>query len=34
MICFIVGKDLLNVVTCNEPYEWNESTDKEWEFSD
>ncbi|KAF8059196.1 hypothetical protein HT031_005368 [Scenedesmus sp. PABB004] len=30
----IVGKDLLSVVSCKEPYEWRDSTLSEWEFSD
>jgi carbamoyl-phosphate synthase small subunit len=29
----IVGKDLLSVVSCTEPYEWTETTDNEWEFN-
>lgn len=29
----IVGKDLLSVVSCTEPYEWKDSTEHEWEFS-
>jgi carbamoyl-phosphate synthase small subunit len=28
----IVGKDLLSVVSCKEPYEWRQGTDAEWEF--
>eukprot|EP00882_Tetradesmus_deserticola_P003352 GHRQ01003548.1.p1 GENE.GHRQ01003548.1~~GHRQ01003548.1.p1 ORF type:complete len:464 (+),score=206.82 GHRQ01003548.1:50-1441(+) len=30
----IVGKDLLSVVSCKEPYEWKDSTEDEWEFSE
>ena len=30
----IEGKDLISEVTCKEPYEWKETTDEEWEFSD
>lgn len=29
----IVGKDLLSVVSCKEPYEWKDPTISEWEFS-
>jgi len=29
----IVGKDLLSVVSCTEPYEWKDPTESEWEFS-
>ena len=29
----IVGKDLLSVVSCSEPYEWKDPTWEEWEFS-
>jgi hypothetical protein len=29
----IVGKDLLRVVSCTEPYEWKDPTDEEWEFN-
>ncbi|GBF96248.1 carbamoyl-phosphate synthase S chain [Raphidocelis subcapitata] len=29
----IVGKDLLSVVSCTEPYEWKDATDSEWEFN-
>jgi carbamoyl-phosphate synthase small subunit len=29
----IVGKDLLSVVSCTEPYEWRTGTDAEWEFA-
>lgn len=29
----IEGKDLISEVTCQEPYEWSELTDAEWEFS-
>jgi len=29
----IVGKDLLSVVSCTEPYEWKDPTDAEWEFN-
>ncbi len=29
----IVGKDLLSVVSCTEPYEWRVGTDQEWEFN-
>ena len=29
----IVGKDLLSVVSCTEPYEWKDPTDQEWEFN-
>lgn len=29
----ILGKDLISEVTCKEPYEWKDLTDKEWEFS-
>jgi carbamoyl-phosphate synthase small subunit len=29
----IVGKDLLSVVSCTEPYEWKDPTDDEWEFN-
>jgi hypothetical protein len=29
----IEGKDLISEVTCKEPYEWNELTGAEWEFS-
>lgn len=29
----IVGKDLLSVVSCTEPYEWRQSTLDEWEFA-
>jgi carbamoyl-phosphate synthase small subunit len=29
----IVGKDLLSVVSCTEPYEWNKGTIEEWEFN-
>ncbi len=29
----IVGKDLLSVVSCTEPYEWKDPTLSEWEFS-
>ena len=29
----IVGKDLLSVVSCTEPYEWNKGTIGEWEFN-
>jgi len=28
----ILGKDLLKEVTCEEPYEWSEQTEEEWEF--
>jgi hypothetical protein len=30
----IVGKDLLSVVSCKEPYEWKDPTGEEWEFND
>lgn len=30
----IVGKDLLSVVSCTEPYEWKDPTISEWEFSE
>lgn len=30
----IVGKDLLSVVSCKEPYEWKDPTDNEWEFNE
>ncbi|CAD7700529.1 unnamed protein product [Ostreobium quekettii] len=30
----IVGKDLLSVVSCTEPYEWRDTTGEEWEFSE
>jgi len=30
----IVGKDLLSVVSCTEPYEWKDPTLSEWEFSE
>jgi len=29
----IVGKDLLSVVSCKEPYEWRQGTQPEWEFA-
>lgn len=29
----IVGKDLLSVVSCTEPYEWKDATEEEWEFA-
>jgi carbamoyl-phosphate synthase small subunit len=29
----IVGKDLLTVVSCKEPYEWKDPTISEWEFN-
>lgn len=29
----IVGKDLLSVVSCTEPYEWKDPTETEWEFN-
>ncbi|MEW5297685.1 MAG: hypothetical protein WDW38_006859 [Sanguina aurantia] len=29
----IVGKDLLSVVSCTEPYEWRQGTHEEWEFN-
>ncbi|KXZ54591.1 hypothetical protein GPECTOR_4g656 [Gonium pectorale] len=29
----IVGKDLLSVVSCTEPYEWGKGTSDEWEFN-
>ena len=29
----IVGKDLLSVVSCKEPYEWRQGTSPEWEFA-
>ncbi|EFJ47406.1 hypothetical protein VOLCADRAFT_81499 [Volvox carteri f. nagariensis] len=29
----IVGKDLLSVVSCTEPYEWGKGTTEEWEFN-
>lgn len=29
----IVGKDLLSVVSCTEPYEWRQATLEEWEFA-
>lgn len=29
----IVGKDLLSVVSCTEPYEWRQGSHKEWEFN-
>ncbi|GIL52863.1 hypothetical protein Vafri_8635 [Volvox africanus] len=29
----IVGKDLLSVVSCTEPYEWGKGTTDEWEFN-
>jgi hypothetical protein len=29
----IVGKDLLSVVSCTEPYEWKDPTGEEWEFN-
>ncbi len=29
----IVGKDLLSVVSCTEPYEWKDPTHSEWEFN-
>mmetsp|Transcript_14066 Transcript_14066/g.24656 ORF Transcript_14066/g.24656 Transcript_14066/m.24656 type:complete len:339 (-) Transcript_14066:342-1358(-) len=29
----IVGKDLLSVVSCTEPYEWRQGTHHEWEFN-
>ena len=29
----ILGKDLVAQVTCSEPYEWQDATEKEWEFS-
>mmetsp|Transcript_28395 Transcript_28395/g.62406 ORF Transcript_28395/g.62406 Transcript_28395/m.62406 type:complete len:456 (+) Transcript_28395:140-1507(+) len=29
----IVGKDLLSVVSCKEPYEWRQGTIAEWEFA-
>ena len=29
----IVGKDLLSVVSCTEPYEWRQGTHSEWEFA-
>ena len=29
----IVGKDLLSVVSCKEPYEWRQGTNPEWEFA-
>ncbi|KAG2426313.1 hypothetical protein HXX76_013070 [Chlamydomonas incerta] len=29
----IVGKDLLSVVSCTEPYEWSKGTSDEWEFN-
>jgi carbamoyl-phosphate synthase small subunit len=29
----IVGKDLLSVVSCKEPYEWRTGTHAEWEFA-
>jgi carbamoyl-phosphate synthase small subunit len=29
----IVGKDLLSVVSCTEPYEWAKGTIPEWEFA-
>ena len=29
----IVGKDLLSVVSCDQPYEWRRGTDSEWEFA-
>jgi carbamoyl-phosphate synthase small subunit len=30
----IVGKDLLSVVSCKEPYEWKDTTEEEWEFNE
>ncbi|WIA18361.1 hypothetical protein OEZ85_009826 [Tetradesmus obliquus] len=30
----IVGKDLLSVVSCKEPYEWKDPTGEEWEFNE
>jgi carbamoyl-phosphate synthase small subunit len=30
----IVGKDLLSVVSCKEPYEWKDVTEEEWEFNE
>eukprot|EP00879_Flechtneria_rotunda_P028948 GHRR01031190.1.p1 GENE.GHRR01031190.1~~GHRR01031190.1.p1 ORF type:complete len:312 (+),score=46.78 GHRR01031190.1:35-970(+) len=30
----IVGKDLLSVVSCTEPYEWKDPTMSEWEFNE
>ena len=29
----IVGKDLLSVVSCDQPYEWRQGTHSEWEFA-
>ena len=29
----IVGKDLLSVVSCEQPYEWRQGTHAEWEFA-
>lgn len=29
----IVGKDLLSVVSCKQPYEWRQGTNDEWEFN-
>lgn len=29
----IVGKDLLSVVSCKQPYEWRQGTNAEWEFA-
>ena len=29
----ILGKDLISEVTCQEPYEWKDLTEEEWEFS-
>lgn len=28
----IVGKDLLSVVSCSAPYEWEDATSEEWKF--
>jgi carbamoyl-phosphate synthase small subunit len=30
----IVGKDLLRLVSCKEPYEWKDPTQDEWEFNE
>lgn len=30
----ILGKDLVSQVTCSEPYEWQGSTEANWEFSE
>eukprot|EP00887_Chlorella_sp_A99_P005426 scaffold1.g5426.t1 len=30
----IVGKDLIKLVTCSEPYEWKDPTGEEWEFAE